>query len=75
VLLAPGQFWTRQLWATGFVGTLKGSGADKTVLSNPGPLQVATGNVVMSPPSATNLWPALITFVDGDFTVSHGQTQ
>jgi len=68
--LAAGQFWTRQLWAQNFVGTLKGQGADKTILSNPGPLQVATGNVLMSPPSRANLWPALMTFVDGDFTVS-----
>jgi len=67
--LAAGQFWTRQLWAAGFVGTLKGAGADKTILSNPGPLKVAD-DVIMNPPSSSNLWPALLTFVDGDFTVS-----
>ena len=69
--LVAGQFWTRQLWATGFVGTLKGQGADKTVLSNRGPLKVSPGDdVLMKPPSASNLWPAFITLVDGDFTVS-----
>jgi hypothetical protein len=67
--LAAGQFWTRQLWATGFIGTLKGQGADKTMLSNRGPLKVAD-DVIMNPPSASNLWPSLLTFVDGDFTVS-----
>jgi hypothetical protein len=69
--LAAGQFWTRQLWAAGFVGTLKGQGADKTVLSNRGPLHVSTAeDVILNPPSASNPWPSFLTFVDGDFTVS-----
>ena len=69
--LAAGQFWTRQLWATGFVGTLKGQGADKTILSNRGPLHVSTAeDVILNPPSASNPWPSFLTFVDGDFTMS-----
>jgi hypothetical protein len=69
--LTVGQFWTRQLWATGFVGTIKGQGADKTILSNRGPLTVSPGDdVLMKPPSASNLWPSFLTFVDGAFTVA-----
>jgi hypothetical protein len=69
--LAAGQFWTQQLWSIGFVGTLKGQGADKTFLSNRGPLRTSPGeDVLMKPPSASNRWPALLTFVDGDFTVA-----
>jgi hypothetical protein len=70
VQLAAGTFVTAPLHAIDFRGTLRGAGKGRTVLLNPEtPVQVTR---VFQPnePSATNIWPAMIVFLRGDFTVS-----
>jgi len=71
IRLAAGTFHTSQLVAKGFNGRLAGSGKDATVLANPAtPMFVTPLDFYLAEPSATNPWPSLLAFVDGDFKVS-----
>jgi hypothetical protein len=70
--LAAGTFHTAQLVAHGFAGRLRGAGIGRTTLSKvAGPLRVTPVDFYLAgEPSASNPWPSLIAFVDGDFSVS-----
>lgn len=72
VQLAAGEFFTAQLVAKGFAGTLRGAGRDRTVIKNAKrPLPVTfLDHFLVGEPSAANPWPTLLAFVDGDFRVS-----
>jgi hypothetical protein len=71
VQLGDGTFRTGQIVARAFHGTLRGSGSDRTVITNPDrQLFVTPDNWFSLDPSASNPWPALFSFIDGDFTVS-----
>ena len=69
IQLQSGTFYTEQLVATGFRGTLAGEGAAKTIVTNLPGLTVAH-DWTAQPPSASNRWPSLLAFVDGDFTLT-----
>lgn len=71
VALTPGEFHTAQLLATGFEGRLRGAGMDRTTLQNVArPLPVAADWLGDIHPSAEYPWPALLSFVGGDYAVS-----
>jgi len=67
--LTSGSFHTAQLIASNFQGTLRGNGINSTILQNLPNLPVAV-DFRFFPPSAGNLWPSLLAFVDGRFTVT-----
>lgn len=71
IRLSPGTFHVAQLVARGFAGTIQGSGANSTVLTNVArPVYVAPVDMYLAEPSAENPWPALVAFVGGDLDVS-----
>jgi hypothetical protein len=72
VELAPGTFRTAQLVAKNFVGALRGAGIGTTTITKVDhPLPVTPVDFWLAgEPSASNPWPSLVAFVDGDFTVS-----
>jgi hypothetical protein len=69
VRLVEGTYHTQQIVANNFKGAFVGAGADKSVLTNLPNLFVTPGHI-SALPSATNLWPSLVSFVGGDFSVS-----
>lgn len=69
IKLQPGTFHTAQLVATDLLGRLTGSGAGKTTIVNLPELSFAD-YWFMYPPSPSNPWSVLLTFVGGDFEVS-----
>jgi hypothetical protein len=80
VQLTRGKFYTAQLVAADFKGTIRGEGMNKTILQNlpslvvkndgegqdPLPLWVVGPP---TPPSGDNPWPVLLSFVNGDIAV------
>lgn len=70
VRLQPGTYRTAQIVVNDFHGSFTGAGADKTVVFNLPELYVTPVDMHLKPPSATNPWPALFAFVNGDFSVS-----
>jgi hypothetical protein len=71
VQLGAGTFHTAQLVAKGFMGHLRGAGKARTTVTKiPGPLPVTAVDFYTEEPSASNPYPSLIAFVNGDFTVS-----
>jgi hypothetical protein len=70
IKLAAGTFVTAPLHAIDFRGTIRGAGKGKTVLQNPDSPVYVTPVFQPNEPSAKNIWPAMIVFLRGDFTVS-----
>ena len=79
VSLAEGTFFTEQLVVNGVRGTIRGMGQGRTIISNVGHLlpidapDCLTGTdpcFADSPPSATNRYPALISVLGDDVTLS-----
>jgi hypothetical protein len=71
VELAPGRFVTGPLLAVGFRGRLRGAGEHATLVTNPSwPMAVFAGDWSLAPPSPSNIWPSLVTFLGGAFAVS-----
>ena len=71
VQLAAGTYLTKQLFAKDFHGTFKGKGMDVTIIQ----ALPLNGNPTMpsidvNPPSVTNPYPFLVTFLEGDIVVS-----
>ena len=62
IRLPAGTFRTRQLSATGFHGTIAGEGIGKTVIQALPGYVVTPGYVLSRPPSATNVYPAILAF-------------
>lgn len=71
VHLMPGTFYTAQVVANDFHGTFRGSGINRTVIVNLPDLYVTPVDAYLNPPSVDNPHPFLISFVDGNFKVSH----
>lgn len=70
VQLLAGTFRTKQIVVNKFSGRFTGAGADKTIVTNLPRLSVTRVDMYFNPPSATNPWPSLISFVDGDIVIS-----
>jgi hypothetical protein len=71
VRLLRGIYHTGQIVVNNFHGTFTGAGMRFTQLTNLPNLYVTPVDVIVNPPSASNPWPALISFVEGDVTVSN----
>jgi hypothetical protein len=61
---------TAPLHAIDFRGTIRGAGKGRTVLINPETPVYVTPVFQPNEPSATNIWPGMLVFLRGDFTVS-----
>ena len=71
VQLVEGTYHMRQIVVNNFQGAFIGAGAQKSVLTNLPNLYVNPAFVaIIGPPSASDPWPVLVTFVGGDFVVS-----
>ena len=70
IRLAAGTFTTAPLHVTNLYGALQGAGKGVTVLTNPDAPVYVTPVFQPNPPSATNIWPGMLVFVGGNFTVS-----
>lgn len=71
VQLAPGTFYTEQLVANGFVGALRGAGADRTIVRNVDrQVTVTEVDFWLEAPGEENPWAVLLAFVGGRFTVA-----
>ena len=71
VRLVEGTYHTRQIVVNNLKGAFIGAGAQKSVLTNLPNLYVNPSSLMSNtPPSASNPWPLLVTFVGGDFLVS-----
>lgn len=81
VQLRAGTYRTKQLLVSGFHGSVRGAGMEATVIEALAPLDVSqvngeatlsnAGGFRASPPSATNPYPFVLTFVgDSDFSIS-----
>jgi hypothetical protein len=70
VQLERGTYHTRQIVVNNFKGTFIGAGAESSVLTNLPNLHVTPVDMYDYPPSATNPWPSLVSFVGGSFQVS-----
>ena len=77
IQLVKGTYYTVQVAATGFRGSLVGAGEGLTViqalpnLPSPAPAyNTPTLSFWVAPPSASNPWPVLFTFIGGSFQVS-----
>jgi hypothetical protein len=71
VHLLSGTYHTAQIVVNDFHGTFKGNGLKNTIVANLPNLYVTPVDVILNPPSAANPWPNLISFVEGDITVSN----
>jgi hypothetical protein len=71
VHLASGTYHIAQIVANGFQGQFEGAGPEQTLIENLPNLTVAPGDFYLSAPSASNPWPALFAFVNGDFSISN----
>ena len=71
VHLESGIYKTDQIVVTGFQGQFTGEGASSTTITNLPNLYVTPVDVIDNPPSADNPWPNLISFIGGDFSISH----
>jgi parallel beta-helix repeat protein len=70
VQLAAGTYMTQQLFAGNFHGTFKGKGMDVSIIQAL-PLKGNPDNPgFLNPPSVTNPYPFLVTFLEGDIVVS-----
>jgi hypothetical protein len=70
IQLERGKFYTAQLAATNFKGTIRGEGMKATIIQNLPNLFVTPDNsLLIGPPSAANPWPSLLAFVNGDIAV------
>jgi hypothetical protein len=70
VRLLKGTYHTGQIVVNNFHGTFTGAGLNKTLVTNLPNLYVTPVDVIFNPPSVGNPWPSLISFVEGDFTIS-----
>ena len=70
VQLERGTYHTRQIVVNNFKGTFTGAGAQQSVLTNLPNLYVTPMNSYFEPPSASNPWRSLVSFVGGDFLVA-----
>ncbi len=71
VQLASGTFHSSQVVVNDFHGTFKGMGKDATILEALPDLVINQDSPFwLSQPSLANPWPFLISFVDGDITIS-----
>ena len=71
VQLASGTFHSSQVVVSDFHGTFKGMGKDATILEAlPNLIVNQDSPFWLSQPSLANPWPFLISFVDGDITIS-----
>ncbi len=70
VYLEPGEFHTSILIFQDFVGKFKGAGRDRTTVKPMSSLDFGSGPFYVDYPTYENPWPALISVVGGDITVS-----
>jgi hypothetical protein len=71
VRLVAGTYVTRQIVIRDFRGTLRGSGADETIVTNPEePMPVARTEWFLAEPGAEHPWPAFFTALHSAITVS-----
>jgi hypothetical protein len=75
IRLSGGTFHTAQIVAKNFVGQIAGSGTAETVITTLGTPMFVTRDDFFShglptPPGGENPWPSLISFIDGDFSMS-----
>lgn len=70
VYLEPGEFHTSILIFQDFVGKFKGAGIDRTTVKPMSNLDFGSGPFYVDYPTYENPWPALISVVGGDMTVS-----
>jgi len=72
VQLLAGEYKSAQLVSAGLEGAIRGAGRSATVLRNPdGPMHMSDPHGwYLSPPSATNSYPALLTLYGGDVTLA-----
>ena len=72
VRLVEGTYHTKQIVVSNFNGAFIGAGAEKSVLTNLPSLVVSdpTKPFYDAPPTPSNPWPVLVTFVNGDLLVS-----
>jgi hypothetical protein len=70
VRLQPGTFHTAQIFVNDFVGSFRGSGADKTLIVNLPNLYVTPVNGGFNLPSADNPQAILFSFINGRFVIA-----
>ena len=70
VQLRAGTYYTSQLVADNFVGTLRGAGMGATTIVALAQLPVTQAWFSCLPDTTACLWPVVLNFVDGRFTVS-----
>jgi hypothetical protein len=70
VLLESGTFNTEQIVVDNFQGTFTGVGTEDTNVLNLQNIYVTPVDFYFDLPSATNPWPGLFSFVDGEFEIS-----
>lgn len=70
VQLSAGLFHTAQVVVNGFDGAFSGAGTDATVITNLPNLYVTPVDFFLNPPSATNPWASVITFVNGNIMIA-----
>lgn len=70
VQLRAGTYHTSQIVANDFIGTLRGAGMGATKIVAVAPLPVTPEWYNCLPDTAACLWPVVLNFVDGRFTVS-----
>jgi hypothetical protein len=70
VQLQAGTFHTGQVVINDFQGTFTGAGMNDTEIVNLPNLYVTPVDMYLNPPSASNPWPSLFSFVDGDYHIA-----
>ena len=70
VQLKAGAFHTGQVVINDFQGTFTGAGMNNTEIINLPNLYVTPVDMYLNPPSASNPWPSLFSFVDGDYHIA-----
>ena len=69
--LISGTYRTAQIVINNFDGRFTGAGKDKTHIYNLPDLKVTPVDMYINPPSATNPWPSLFSFVNGKIYVAN----
>jgi len=70
VQLQAGTFHAGQVVINDFQGTFTGAGMNNTEIINLPNLYVTPVDMYLNPPSASNPWPSLFSFVDGDYQIA-----
>lgn len=70
VQLQAGTFYTGQVVINDFQGKFTGAGMNDTEIINLPELYVTPVDMYLNPPSASNPWPSLFSFVNGDYHIA-----